>query len=203
MMFNMAPLLTTLLSYPFLGERVTNLDIVGLLVAFTGIAMMILCGEKRETRAQYTPTPILYFVLIMLPICASLGNIAQRKVKKLNFNVITIYMNVSLLVIFLPACLLMGDNLNIITQFSFTDWFFMLMVCIGTIVSHSLRFMAIQRHTVSGLQPYTFLQPLQQFVTDVVLFERTFTVYQIMGMILLISIYLVQLFFLLLAKKKS
>ena len=51
MMFNMAPLLTTLLSYPFLGERVTNLDIVGLLVALTGIAMMILGGEKRETRA--------------------------------------------------------------------------------------------------------------------------------------------------------
>lgn len=118
---------------------------------------MILCGTPQERRAEYTPSPIMYAVLFALPFCAAVGSIAQRKVKSLNQNVISVYMVLSLFLIFYPLSLWQGLDLSLWRKFGLADCFYLLVVSAGTILSHTLRFMAIQRHTVSGLQPFTFL----------------------------------------------
>lgn len=105
MAFNVSPFLTSLIAYPLLGERVTSTHYVGLTLAFFGIAMMLLCGNTQPKPAEYTPSPIMYIALIGLPISAAIGGVAQRKVKNLNQNVMSVYMVVALFVIFLPLSL--------------------------------------------------------------------------------------------------
>ena len=118
---------------------------------------MILGGEERETRAAYTPHFMAYVALIMNPLCISAGNLAMRAMRKLHDNVVSAYMALSLFVVFLPICLLSGDNLTLWLNFSIVDWICLIGISAGTILAQTLRFMALQNHTVSGLQPYTFL----------------------------------------------
>ena len=143
MAFNVSPFLTTMIASPLLGEKITLTQVVSLAVAFCGICLMILCGEHQERSSEYTPSPIMYIVLLMLPVCASVGSIASRKVKNLNQNVISVYMVLSLFVIFLPVSLAQGLDLGLWFKFSITDFFFLIVVSAGTILSHTLRFMAI------------------------------------------------------------
>lgn len=151
---------------------------------------MITTGEEAaETRPEYTPTTWAYLALILNPICLSSQQLAMRSMKKLNDSVVSTYMAFSLLVVFLPICLIFNFDLTIAYQFSFTDWLCIIGISVITIVAQTLRFMAISNHPLAGLQPFTFIMPLQQFLTDVLLFQLNFSALQFLGMQLLILVY--------------
>ena len=114
----------------------------------------------------------------------------MRAMRKLHDNVVSTYMALSIFVVFLPICLVSGDNLALWFNFSILDWICLLGISIGTILSQTLRFMALQVSTVTSLQPYTFLQPLQQFMTDILLFDAAFSGMQLTGMNMLIIVYI-------------
>lgn len=194
MVINCAPFVTLFLAGPILGEKITSGQVVSLIFAFGGIALMLLGGEDTETRAAYIPGILAYVALLLNPLCIAAGNLAMRAMRGMNDNVVSAYMALSLFVVFLPICLIRGDNLGLWIEFSFIDWLCLIGLSGGVIVSQTLRFMALQNHTVSALQPYTFLQPLQQFLTDIILFDLSFSILQLLGMNLLILVYVAKLF---------
>ena len=122
MAINCAPLLTLALAGPILKEKTTVGQIVSLLFAFAGIAFMILGGDSEERRPAYVPHFLAYVALLMNPVCISAGNLAMRAMRKLHDNVVSAYMAISLFLVFLPICLLSGDDLTLWTEFSFVDW---------------------------------------------------------------------------------
>jgi drug/metabolite transporter (DMT)-like permease len=144
--------------------------------------MVILGGETKEnTNPLYDPSIWAYVALLSNPLAIAAGNLAMRKGKKLNDSVVSCYMALAMLVFFLPFCLVSGKDLTIIADFSALDWVCIWFIAAGTIVSQTLRFMALKNHTLTGVQPYTFLQPLQQFATDLLLFGYGFTLVQLLG----------------------
>jgi len=52
-------------------------------------------------------------------------------------------MVLSLFVIFFPLSLIQDLDLKFLFRFGISDWFFLLVISAGTILSHTLRFMAI------------------------------------------------------------
>jgi drug/metabolite transporter (DMT)-like permease len=151
MVINCAPLVTMVLAAPILGERTTISQVVSLLFAFGGVILMILGGENSEYRPAYTPTILAYIALLCNPLCIAAGNLSMRAMRKLNDNVVSAYMATSLFVVFLPICLLSHENLGLWLDFSFVDWICIVSISFGTIMSQTLRFMALQNNTVSAL----------------------------------------------------
>jgi len=110
MIINCAPLVTMFLASPILGEKVTAYDVISLIFAFAAIGLMILGGspDDEPTLAAYTPTIFAYVVLLMNPLCLAAGNLAMRAMRKLDDNVVSVYMSLSLFLVFFPMCLLSG-----------------------------------------------------------------------------------------------
>ena len=107
--------------------------------------------------------------------------------KNLPDEVCSCYLALSLLVIYLPVCLVLGQDISLWFTFSLIDWVCLVGISVGTILSQTYRYKAIKIYTITGLQPYTFIQPMQQFLTDVLIFDMGFTWVQIVGVFLLIS----------------
>lgn len=106
----------------------------------------------------------------------SASQVAMRQMKSLNDLVVSSYMVVSYLLVFLPICIIFDYDLTIWRQFDLTDWGCIVFISVAMVVMQTVRFMAIARHPLSGLQPFTFLVPLQQMVTDFALFNQEFTI---------------------------
>jgi hypothetical protein len=114
----------------------------------------------------------------------------MRQMKKLNDLVVSTWMVLSYLAVFLPLCLINGDDLWVFLKFDGLDWACIVFISIAMVVMQTVRFMAIACHPLSGLQPYTFLVPVQQMLTDLLLFDLEFTLVQVSGLLLLIGVYL-------------
>lgn len=143
MVINCAPFVSFFLAGPILGEKITVAQAVSLLIAFGGLTLMIIGGEGGETRPAYTPTLMAYVALLLNPLCIAAGTLAMRSMRRLNDNVVSVYMALSLFVVFLPICLLSGENLGLWFNFSFVDWICIVSISVGTIISQTLRFMAL------------------------------------------------------------
>lgn len=108
MILNCAPIVSTFMAGPILGEKVTIVQILSLIVAFCGISLMILGGNNEIRSPAYTPTPIIYFAFIILPFFLSISTLATRAARKLNESVVSFYMASSLLVVTFVICLSTG-----------------------------------------------------------------------------------------------
>ena len=111
----------------------------------------------------------------MNPLAVSTGNIAMRKGRKLNDNVVSCYMALSLFLVFTPICIATGSDLTLIFSFSTFDWACLFFIAAGTVFSQTMRFKALKETELTKVQPYTFLQPFQQFLTDFLVFSNPFT----------------------------
>ena len=99
MVINCAPLISTVLAVPILGERLKGIQIVYLLLAFGAVAIMILgnptTGKPKED-SQSTPT-LAVIALIFNPVAIAIGNIAMRSMKKLPEEVVSCWMSLSMM----------------------------------------------------------------------------------------------------------
>lgn len=146
-----------------------------MICGFVGIVMMLFGGHDVEQRPEYTPTLLAYIALLFNPLAMSLSQVAMRQMQKLPDTVVSLYMVVSYLVVFLPICIVYEYDLSICVMFTLVDWLCIVFIAVGMVVMQTLRFKAIACHPLSGLQPYSFLVPLQQMVTDVLLFGLAFS----------------------------
>ena len=123
---------------------------------------MILCGkqDQSETSQASTPDTWSYAVLLMNPLSISTVHMVTRKMRKLDEGVISAYMALSMVIVFTVFSLAFGQDLSLICDFSPIDFVLLFFLGLFTIMSQTLRFMAIANHPLSGLQPYTFTMPL-------------------------------------------
>ena len=85
----------------------------------------------------------------------------MRAARKLADSIVTFYMALSLLIVFLLFGLASGVDFWYFYNFSLIDFGCILVIAVGTICAQTLKFMALKNHTVGGLEPYNFIQPIQ------------------------------------------
>jgi hypothetical protein len=83
---------------------------LSLLVAFGGIALMILGGDPSSSSNLAAPSIIAYVILVMNPVCLAAGNLAMRGMKELEDAVVACYMSLSLFIIFFLVCSVSGGS---------------------------------------------------------------------------------------------
>ncbi len=108
MVVNTAPFFTFFGAAIFFKEKVQLSQTLKLFVGFGGLLMMIFGANTTEKRPAYTPTLIAYIALLFNPLCMSASQVAMRAMRSLNDLVVSTYMVLSYLVVFLPACLIMN-----------------------------------------------------------------------------------------------
>ena len=109
MVQNCAPFVSMVLAGAFLSEKSALSDWVYLVISFAAIALVIMFGKQApENELNYTVNYWEYLGLVCLPFSISAGNLAMRAMKKLPEAVCSCYLALSLLVIYLPVCLVTG-----------------------------------------------------------------------------------------------
>ena len=83
-------------------------------------------------------------------------------------------MNFTQIIIFPIAVYSMGSDLSIIYLFTAADYFCLIGVGGLTIINQVMRFRALKNSEASRLQPYAFTRPLQQYLTDILVFSTVF-----------------------------
>jgi len=78
------------------------------------------------------------------------------------------------MLVFVPAVYLSGSDLSILYKLSIVDLLCLTGVGGLTIVNQVFRFRALKYSEASRMQPYAFLRPLQQYLTDILLFNTVF-----------------------------
>ena len=99
------------------------------------------------------------------------------------------FTQIPLFFLFMVVC---DNDLWLWTRFGLFDYFIIFSSGLFSILSQTFLFKALRNHSASALQPYSFLRPLQQFLTDIMFFNLTYSGKQIFGISLLISVYLVK-----------
>lgn len=96
---NLAPLITVFLAWILLKERIGKGEFAFLLCILAGCMTMVLGANSADSNYD-TPSesPILYFALMTCPIFSGGGTIALRKMRKLNSNTVSFYINLTCLV---------------------------------------------------------------------------------------------------------
>ena len=95
---------------------------------------MILGGKDEIKSPAYTPTPIIYFAFIILPVFLSVSTLATRAARKLNESIVSFYMAASLLLVCSVVCLSSGQDLYFFLRFSGVDWLCLFFMAFATVM---------------------------------------------------------------------
>jgi drug/metabolite transporter (DMT)-like permease len=133
MVINCAPLLTVVMAGVILKEQFSAYQCVYLLIAFSAVVLMIMAAPNAEATVQ-TAGIAAYIALALNPFSVAVGNIAMRSMRKLHENVVSTWMSLSMICLFVPIVYIQGDGLSICASFSWTDW----LAIIGASISSTL-----------------------------------------------------------------
>ena len=109
---NFGPLVTTLLAFLFLSEKITYGTILALFVSFFGALIMIL-GSKDDSVVSEGSSVFGFICLILNPVFVAIGTIMMRQMKKLNESVVSCYMNFASIIVLGPLVYALGQDLSI------------------------------------------------------------------------------------------
>ena len=111
---NMGPLVTVILAYFLLKERIKRTEIIILILTVGGVVEVVSTGDPQESTAassiSKTLLIIMYSCLFCNPILVAGGSIVMRKMKKFHPAVVSFYLNWSIGLISLAVILAMGAN---------------------------------------------------------------------------------------------
>jgi drug/metabolite transporter (DMT)-like permease len=102
---NFVPLLTIVLSRCFLGEQISKVDKIVILISVIGVGTItygkIMKSELEEKDKKVDKSiPIFALIgLLSLPLLSSAGAILMRKMKGLHWLTLTLYLNICLITI--------------------------------------------------------------------------------------------------------
>ena len=153
----------------------TWFQLVFLLVAFGGIALVIKGGQDNSMATIEEGSWLLTLALLMNPLAIAVGNIAMRSMRKMPELVVSSYMNITLGVLSTAIVFISGDDLKAWNAFDWFDWLMVGGLSTFVLFSQTFRFKAYKEYETSKLQSLTFLIPMYQFVADLALFGATFT----------------------------
>jgi len=198
---NFAPLITVVLAYYILSERLNRFKILQLGVALGGATLMIVftpapeLDEPTEQTGGVMWLAIKYACLILNPVLVAYGSVMMRQMRSLNENVVSCYMNGVAIPVMIGLCYASGGDLSAWRSFGFLEWFCLVGLSVSTIMSQTLRFKALQNEEAAKLQPLQFLNPVYQLVFDLAIFAAAFNAWQLTGMVIVCGVFLVELVF--------
>jgi len=170
----LSPLLVSALSGPLLGERVTRLQWIAVIIGFLGVLLVV-----RPGGSVFHPVALL---ALGAAFSFSLYQIITRKLNNTESSITTNYISgivsaavTSLLILFFWK--------------TPTYYFALLMVLLGVsaLVSHLLMTRAYQYAKPSTLAPFTYMQLLFAGVIGYVFFNHIPDVFAIAGMLVIIT----------------
>ena len=120
---NMAPMLTVVLAYLILKERIKGFEIVMIGLTIAAVVTVVV-GENPESttgqpKASTVMTYLLYGALFLNPFLTAGGSISMRKMKKFHEAVVSWYLNWGVLITSLIIIFAMGSGFGAIANF---DW---------------------------------------------------------------------------------
>jgi drug/metabolite transporter (DMT)-like permease len=109
MVVNCAPLITCVLAAFFLDEKIKRSDVIYLFLAFSAVSIMVF-GDPNNQNKKDRPSPNLIAIIALFfnPIAIATGNVAMRKMRKLHENVVSCWMSLSMIFVFVPLVLISG-----------------------------------------------------------------------------------------------
>jgi len=191
---NMGPMLTVILAYFILKERLRLFDVVMLVLTIGGVLLVVIY-EQPDEESQSTSQLwlyIMYGALFFNPILVSGGSISMRKMKKFHEAVVSFYLNWSILLSSLAVMLIMRSGFNVFANWDWLDWTLSFLTGFFALTSQTCRFMALKYQKASSLQKLQPLTTLFQFLFDILLFHEPFTMMQYIGLGWIFVLYVFQ-----------
>ena len=96
-----------------------------------------------------------------------------------------------------------GKSLTAWKQLEALDWLALCGESLAFILFQIFLFKAMQNQQAAKLQPFMFLMPAWQFVADVVLFSAVFNEWQVLGLVIVLSVFVVELIYIYFIKTEA
>jgi len=198
---NFGPLFTVILAYFMLDERLNTFKMGQLLFAFGGATLMIVftplpeteTPQEGDTQEGSLATIFKYVCLVLNPMLVAYGTIQMRKMRSLNEDVVSCYMNGVAIPLMIVLVYATGSDLSAWNDFGGLEWFCIVALSVSVIFSQTFRFKAVQNEEAAKLQPLNFLNPVYQLIGDLAIFSAAFNVWQLVGMAIVCLVFFVEL----------
>ena len=150
---NVTPLVTVFMSYIMTGEKLKSSDIYLIIVTFIGVTL-ITAGYREPVEKQSQPPTLAIVGAFLIPFLLSYGNILMSKMKGLNENTVSLYMNPSLSIIMYAYLWSADIDLVIFKTLGAADWILIVFFSINTVIVQTLKFIALQNEEPAKLGPW-------------------------------------------------
>ena len=115
----MQPLITVVLAYLILKEKMKKFEIVIMILSIVAIILFSIFGTKADEQSETDIPHWVFYVLLTISPCLSAGGtIAMRKMKKFHEAVVSWYLNIALLTSSLAFMLIFQQNFIVFTNFN-------------------------------------------------------------------------------------
>ena len=128
----MQPLITVVLAYLILKEKMKKFEIVIMILSIVAIILFSIFGTKADEQSETDIPHWVFYVLLTISPCLSAGGtIAMRKMKKFHEAVVSWYLNWMLLFSSTTMILILQQGWMVFFNFDWISW--VLMVGIGVL----------------------------------------------------------------------
>jgi drug/metabolite transporter (DMT)-like permease len=145
-----------------IGEKLKPIDIFLILITCAGVTLITLgFGHTKEelNEVDDAKSPLLAKLgALTVPFLLSYGNILMSKLKGLNENTVSLYMNPATAVLMISLTYAEGLDFSIFGEATFTglDWAIMIGVSILSVVTQTLKFVALQNEQPAKISHYQY-----------------------------------------------
>lgn len=132
LVMNLQPLISVFLGVTFLKEKLAWREALLMGVSLIAVLLVVLgANESANPDDQAGTEWWMWVILFMNPILKSVGTISLRTVKKMHESVVSCWLNLAQMLIYVPVTYIMGKDLTIVTNFNGVDW--ILLLCVGSL----------------------------------------------------------------------
>jgi len=96
---NLTPILTVIMAYFMVGEKIKSIDVLMIIIGFGGITMVTYGFVQKQEMKEHSLPVIATIGAFTIPFLLSLGNITMSKMKGLDENTVSLYMGPSLAIL--------------------------------------------------------------------------------------------------------
>jgi O-acetylserine/cysteine efflux transporter len=172
-----------LLASFFLEEIPTPVQIFGILIAFSGIALV---GSKL----QGSVTSIGFLFILIAAASKSVGNVLIKKIQAKNMFALVIWGN---FIAFFPTLLtafLIEGKAQMLVNFAHFDLLTLAALCylayFSTMLGYGCWSWLVTKYPIATIAPYALLVPIVGFTSSAIVFQETIQPWQLLAAVLVI-----------------